>query len=96
MSLTKILVSLFQYSARRLIGSRIIESAAYCNKKLLAHLYLDSTQKLNHSVIIITFMLAQSDSIKRRALYLHVSKNCCKALLCFTIAVIESIIINSA
>jgi hypothetical protein len=28
--------------------------------------------------------------------YLHVYKNCCKALLCFTIAVIESIIINSA
>jgi hypothetical protein len=28
------------YSARRLIGSRIIESAAYCDQKLLAHLYL--------------------------------------------------------
>ncbi len=28
----------FNYSARRLIGSRIIESAAYCNQKLLAYL----------------------------------------------------------
>ncbi len=36
------------YSARRLIGSRIIESSAYCNQKLLAHLYLNST--LNTSV----------------------------------------------
>ncbi len=32
------------YSAHRLIGSRIIESVAYCNQKLLAHLYLNSTQ----------------------------------------------------
>jgi hypothetical protein len=28
------------HSAHRLIGSRIIESAAYCKQKLLAHLYL--------------------------------------------------------
>ncbi len=56
------------YSARRLIGSRIIESAAYCNQKLLALLYLNRTQ--NTSVIVITFMLAESDSIKRRALYI--------------------------
>ncbi len=33
-----------KYSARRLIGSRIIESAAYCNQKLLAHLYINNTQ----------------------------------------------------
>ncbi len=32
------------YSARRLIGSRIIESAAYCNHILMAPLYLNSTQ----------------------------------------------------
>ncbi len=31
-----------KYSARRLIGSRIIESAVYCNKKLQAHLYLNT------------------------------------------------------
>jgi hypothetical protein len=31
------------YSGRRLIGSRIIESAAYCNQKFLAHLYHNST-----------------------------------------------------
>jgi hypothetical protein len=33
----------FYYSARRLMGSRIIESAAYCNQKVLAHLYINST-----------------------------------------------------
>ncbi len=40
------------YSARRLIGSRIIESAAYCNQKLLAHLYLNSTQNPSVNWII--------------------------------------------
>ncbi len=40
------------YSARRLIGSRIIESAAYCNQKLLAHLYLGSTQNTSVNWII--------------------------------------------
>ncbi len=34
------------YSARRLIGSRIIESAAYCNHKLLSHLYVNKKQHL--------------------------------------------------
>ena len=33
-----------KYSARRLIGSRIIESAVYCNQILLVPLYLNSTQ----------------------------------------------------
>jgi len=33
-----------QYSARRLIGSRIIESAAYSNQILMAPLYFNSTQ----------------------------------------------------
>jgi hypothetical protein len=60
-----------KYSARRLIGSRTIESAAYCNKKLLAHLIyiltVNKTRRLiESSVIVITFKLAQSDSIKRR------------------------------
>ena len=41
-----------KYSARRLIGSRIIESAAYCNQKLLAHLYLNSTQNTSVNWII--------------------------------------------
>jgi len=33
------------YSTRLLIGSLIIESAAYCNKILLPPLFLDRTQK---------------------------------------------------
>jgi hypothetical protein len=40
------------YSARRLIGSRIIVSAAYCNPKLLAHLYFNSTQNTSVNWII--------------------------------------------
>jgi hypothetical protein len=32
------------YSTRRLMGSRIIESAGYCNQKLLALLYFNITQ----------------------------------------------------
>jgi hypothetical protein len=43
---------IFEYSARRLIGSRIIESAVYCNQKLLAHLYLNSTQNISVNWII--------------------------------------------
>ncbi len=42
---------------RRLIGSRLIESAAYYNKKIAG------------PIIVITYILAQSDPIKRRALY---------------------------
>ena len=38
-------INLILYSARRLIGSRIIESAAYCNRILLVPLYRNSTQK---------------------------------------------------
>ncbi len=41
-----------EYSARRLIGSRIIESAAYCNHKLMAHLYFNSTQNTSVNWII--------------------------------------------
>ncbi len=33
-----------QYSARRLMESRIIESAAYCNQILPAQLYIDRAQ----------------------------------------------------
>jgi hypothetical protein len=47
------------YSARRLIGSRIIESAAYCNQKFLALLYRNVTS----FGYFITFVLALSDSI---------------------------------
>ncbi len=47
-SLTLQVTLISYYSARRLIGSRIIESATYCNQKLLAHLYLNCT--LNTSV----------------------------------------------
>jgi hypothetical protein len=36
---------LFIYSARRLMGSRLIESAAYCNQIWLAQLYVNSAQK---------------------------------------------------
>ncbi len=41
-----------KYTARRLIGSRMIESAAYCNQKLLAHLYLNSKQNTSVNWII--------------------------------------------
>ncbi len=41
-----------KYGARRLMGSRIIESAAYCNQNLLAHLYLSSTQNTSVNWII--------------------------------------------
>ncbi len=40
------------YSARRLIGSRIIESAAYCNHIMLVPLYLNSTQNSSVNWII--------------------------------------------
>ncbi len=32
------------YSARRLMGSLLIESAAYCNQILLTQLYINSAQ----------------------------------------------------
>ncbi len=40
------------YSSRRLIGSRILESVAYFNQKLQAHLYLNSTQNTSVNWII--------------------------------------------
>jgi hypothetical protein len=46
----------YYYSASRLIGSRIIESAAYCNQKLLALLYLNSTQISSVNWIILLLL----------------------------------------
>ncbi len=40
------------YSARRLIGSRIIESAAYCDQIELAPLFINSTQNTSVNWII--------------------------------------------
>ncbi len=40
------------YSARRLMGSRIIESAAYCNHILLAQLHKNSAQNTSVNCII--------------------------------------------
>jgi len=40
------------YSARRIIGSRIIESAAYCNQILMGPLYLNCTQNMSVNRII--------------------------------------------
>ncbi len=46
------------YSARHLIGSRIIESAAYCNQILLVLLYFNSTQNmLVHWIILLLWSL---------------------------------------
>ncbi len=42
----------FKYSARRLIGSRLIESAAYCNQILMAPLYFSNTQNTSVNWII--------------------------------------------
>ncbi len=41
-----------KYSARRLIGSRLTESAAYCKQKMIAHLYPNSTQNTSVNWII--------------------------------------------
>ncbi len=40
------------YSARRLMGSRLIESAAYCNQIWLAQLYINSAQNTSVNWII--------------------------------------------
>ncbi len=40
------------YSTRRLIGSRLIESDAYCNQILLAQLYINSAQNTSVNWII--------------------------------------------
>ncbi len=58
--------------------SRLVESAAYCNQILLAQLYVNKTQNmsvdLHHLVIVITFMLAKSDPIKRQAMWFQKQK----------------------
>ncbi len=54
------------------MGSRLIESTAYCNQILLAQLYINSAQNKSVNWIIrllITFVSAQSDPIKRQTLY---------------------------
>lgn len=59
------------------------KSAAYCNQIFLDPLYYNSKQKnsvcLNHSVNVITSMLAQNDPTKRWSLY---NSNKCVAKLC--------------
>jgi len=59
------------YSTRRLIVSRLMESAAYYNRILLGSHYTSTVHKIRQliEVSIITFVLAQSDPIKRRTLY---------------------------
>ncbi len=42
----------FNYSARRLMGSQLIESAAYCNQILLAQQYINSAQNTSVNWII--------------------------------------------
>ncbi len=42
----------WQYSARRLMGSRIIESAAYCNQISLAQVYINRAQNTSVNWII--------------------------------------------
>jgi len=61
------LYSMLRTQCPRLIGSRIKESAIYFIQMFLFPLCLNSTQnvaKLYQSVIVCTFRLAQSDSIK--------------------------------
>jgi hypothetical protein len=53
------------------MGSRLIESAAYCNQIWLTQLYINRAQ--NTSVIVIAYVSAQSDPIKRRTLYSQTS-----------------------
>ena len=61
----------------RLIGSRIIESAVYYSLVLIITSYLiiyRSVGKCYHSVIALTFMMAQSDSFKRLTLKIWLTK----------------------
>ena len=60
---------------KRLIRSRIIESAAYCNQ-ILMPLILPQNYKtiwVSWTVIVITVMLAQSDPVKRWTQYLQMA-----------------------
>jgi hypothetical protein len=41
-----------KYRARRLMGSRIIESAAYCNQISLAQVYINRAQNISFNGII--------------------------------------------
>ncbi len=67
-SLTRVIywIIFLKYSAHRLIGSRIIESAAFCNQILLAQIYLQYIkQSLNWIILLWPSILlaAQSNSI---------------------------------
>jgi hypothetical protein len=61
------------YSARRLMGSWIIESAAYCNQISLAQVYINIAQNTSVNWIIRLFISAQSDPIKPSTLYRQTS-----------------------
>ena len=64
-----------KYSERRLMGSQLMLSAAYCISKVpfTIHYYMKITGYCYHSVNGIRYGLAQSDPIKRRLLYsMHV------------------------
>ncbi len=50
-SLSRTIIKGINQCARCLIGSRIIECAAYCNQKLLTYLYLNSTQNTSFNWI---------------------------------------------
>jgi hypothetical protein len=62
------------------MGSRIIESAAFYNQILLAQVYINRAQNTSVNliirllVIVIALMSAQSDPIKRWALYQHFTR----------------------
>ncbi len=63
-SVTKVLVKnlihiwpFWYHIAHHLIGLRVIELAAYCNQKLLAHLYHNSTQNTSVNWIIRLLVL---------------------------------------
>jgi hypothetical protein len=56
------------YSVRRLIESRIIESAAYCNQTWLGPIYKSNTQKIRRliesSCYCYHFYVGRSDPIR--------------------------------
>ncbi len=62
-----------KYSARRLIGLRIIRSADYCSQNIAGPIICKQGTihvGLNHSAIVITSMSVQSDPINRRTMFL--------------------------
>jgi hypothetical protein len=55
-----------KYSARRLMGSRIIESAAYCNQIFLSRLYIDNAQNtlVNWTIRLLLSLLCRPKVIQ--------------------------------